>query len=160
MPVHMIHGDLMQATESIIGHQVNCQSVMGSGVAKQIRSRFPVVYTEYLRFCRDHPNNLLGRCQLVRIDPGTEKYVANLFGQLYYGFDGKKYTNDDALRNALSELYAFAKSNQYSVALPYKIGCDRGGGDWDMVSKMIDGIFTDVDVTLYQFIPGSGSSGR
>ncbi|WP_396136111.1 hypothetical protein [Brevibacillus brevis] len=34
MAVKIVNGDLLQATEDIIGHQVNCQCVMGSGVAK------------------------------------------------------------------------------------------------------------------------------
>ncbi|TXK72432.1 macro domain-containing protein [Paenibacillus sp. N3.4] len=153
MAVKLVKGDLMRASEHIIGHQVNCQAVMGSGVAVQIKKLFPKVYEEYLQYCRDHKEHLLGRCQIVGIINGADKYVANLFGQQYFGADGKKYTNDDALRNALVQLYEFAKTNQLTVALPYKIGCDRGGGDWEKVSKMIQDIFTDVEVSLYEFTP-------
>ncbi len=148
--VNYVTGDLFQASESIIGHQVNCQAVMGSGVAKQMKQLYPEVFSEYVRFCNQNKGSLLGSCQIVELNHGTNKYVAHLFGQQTFGRDGRKYTNDDALRNALTQLYEFAKANQCSVALPYKIGCDRGGGDWNVILEMIQDIFTDVDVTLYR----------
>jgi len=150
MAVSIVIGDLFQASESIIGHQVNCQAVMGSGVAKQMKKLYPEVFKEYVRYCRQHKDDLLGSCQIVELNQGTHKYVANLFGQQAYGGDGRKYTNDDALSSALTQLYKFAKANQCSVALPYKIGCDRGGGDWNIVLGMLNEIFTDVDVSLYK----------
>ena len=45
--IKVVYGDLMQATEDIIVHQVNCKGVMGSGVAKQIKANFPEVFNEY-----------------------------------------------------------------------------------------------------------------
>ncbi|MCU6792374.1 macro domain-containing protein [Paenibacillus sp. WQ 127069] len=149
----IVKSDLLRASEHIIAHQVNCQAVMGSGVAKQIKHHYPKVYTEYLQFCHQNKENLLGLCQFVALDQGSTKYVANLFGQQDFGRDGKKYTNDDALRNALNELCKFAKTNKYSIAFPYGIGCNRGGGDWSVVSKMINDIFKDEEVTLYKFTP-------
>lgn len=99
-------------------------------------------------------HHLLGKCQIIHTadGAGTNKFVANLFGQEFYGRDGRKYTSDEALREAFQQLYEFAKMKQYSVALPYKIGCDRGGGDWEVVSGMIHDIFEDVLVTLYRLI--------
>ena len=32
---------------NVIARQVNCQGVMGSRVAKQIRDKYPEVYTQY-----------------------------------------------------------------------------------------------------------------
>jgi O-acetyl-ADP-ribose deacetylase (regulator of RNase III) len=148
--VNFVIGDLFQAPESIIGHQVNCQAVMGSGVAKQVKQLYPEVFREYIRYCNQYKGNLLGSCQIVKLDNGTNRYVANLFGQQTFGRNGRKYTSDEALRNALSQLYEFAKANQCSIALPYKIGCDRGGGDWNVVLGMINDIFTDVDIKLYK----------
>lgn len=145
--ITVVEGDLLNATEDIIGHQVNCQSVMGSGVAKVVRDRYPIVYSEYISLSeKHHPVELLGRCQVVNTK--ENKFVANLFGQLNYGYDGRQYTNYDALRNALRELSEYAKTNDLSVALPYKIGSDRGGADWNEVQKIIEEEFDEV--TLYK----------
>lgn len=119
MGVKVVIGDLMRAAESIIAHQVNCQAVMTSGVAKQIKLAYPKAYTEYMNFCKQNKGKLLGKCQIVEVDHGTNRYVANLFGQKFYGGDGKKYTSDEALKSSLEQLYEYAKLNSYSVALPY-----------------------------------------
>lgn len=43
-----------------------------------------------------------------------------------------------------------AKQFNWKVAMPYKIGCVRGGADWEMVKKIIDVTFQDVDVELWR----------
>lgn len=82
--IKTVVGDLLDATEDIIVQQVNCRSVMGSGVAKAIYTRWPDVKTEYHKFCRrsTSPYDLLGKVQLIDVEPG--KAVANVFGQLNY----------------------------------------------------------------------------
>ena len=40
-------GNLLNSNCDIIVHQVNCQKVMGSGIAKQIRDRWPEVFVRY-----------------------------------------------------------------------------------------------------------------
>jgi O-acetyl-ADP-ribose deacetylase (regulator of RNase III) len=151
MPVRTVTGDLFQAGEQIIGHQVNCQGMMGSGVAKQMKRLYPEVFTAYAQLCGEkEKEQLLGLCQLVPLEGKSGQYAANLFGQLTYGRSGTKYTDDDALRKAFIRLSEFAKQHQLTVALPYKIGCDRGGGDWDTVLGMINEIFADEEVVLYR----------
>lgn len=38
--------------EIVICHQVNCQGVMGAGLAKQIRIRWPEVYVDYKKLLK------------------------------------------------------------------------------------------------------------
>ena len=51
--VSHLTGDLLVAQEElnldVICHQVNCQGVMGSGIAKQIRDTYPIVFENYKR---------------------------------------------------------------------------------------------------------------
>jgi O-acetyl-ADP-ribose deacetylase (regulator of RNase III) len=152
MSVAIIKGDLLLANETIIGHQVNCQSVMGSGVAKQIKLHFPHVYAQYKQFSLKNKGKLLGQCQIIATEPRNKvssRYIANLFGQEFFGSDGRTYTSESALESAFGKLYVFAREGNHSVALPYLIGCDRGGGDWSVIYPMIERIFHDVPVTLY-----------
>jgi O-acetyl-ADP-ribose deacetylase (regulator of RNase III) len=154
--IEIIEGNLLEAKENIIGHQVNCQAVMGSGVALQIRRKHPEVYEEYLKAFKEvESKDLLGHCQLVDISTPDEqfKFAANLFGQLNFGSDGTQYTNVEALRNALYALSQIALDNNLTVALPYKIGSDRGGADWNEVYQMLEEVFTNQKLTLYKFCP-------
>lgn len=150
--IKIVEGNLLNATEDIIGHQVNCKGVMGSGVALQIRNKYPEAYQQYQffyhTFCKN-PEKMLGMCQLVEITD-TNKYVANLYGQLDYG-RGKQQTNTNMLKTALIKLKNKAKDKSLSVALPYKIGSDRGGADWTEVSTIIDEVFSDYEVILYKY---------
>jgi hypothetical protein len=80
-----------------------------------------------------------------------DKYIAHLFAQRYYGYDGKRYTDYEALYKGLEYVSEVATTFKKSVAIPYKIGSDRGGANWEIVLKMIEVLFKDVETTIYQF---------
>ena len=150
MAVTIVNGDLLKASEDIIGHQVNCKGVMGSGVAKLIKEKYPEAFAFYKDKCNAtvDKQELLGVCQLVESAKG--KTVANLFGQLKYGRGKEQYTDYAALEGALIDLKNRAMKTNSSIALPFNIGCGLANGSWDVVSKMIDEIYSDYDVTLYK----------
>ena len=171
MSIKIIDGNLFDSKAKIIAHQVNCQGKMNSGVAKEVRQRYPHVFTEYTRLVDLHEDRslLLGMTQFiptdanfVGIDPGSigysGQYIANLFAQDNYGYDGKCYTNLHALQNCFGTLViATHYKNNFcgcTIAMPYKIGCVRGGADWDLVYSMIETIFKDVDVELWRLDKG------
>lgn len=145
-----VKGDLLQAPENIIGHQVNCQGAMGAGLAAKIKNKYPIVFEKYkwlVEYYNDHKELLKGECQLIQV--GDSKYVANLFGQFYYGRNGK-YTIYNDLYYALWRLKKKAKKNNLTVALPHGLGCGLAGGDWNIVRNLIDKAFEDYEVTIYK----------
>lgn len=143
--IKIVNKNIVKAEESVIAHQVNCKGVMGSGVARAIRNKFPEVYDEYRKFL-SNTNDVLGYVQYVVI-PREKKIIANLFAQDNYGYD-KQYTDYDALESCFLNL---AHKSLVPIAMPYKIGCGCGGGDWDnVVFPMIDKIFTGRTVVLYK----------
>lgn len=143
-------GSLLDAQTDVIAHQVNCQGVMGSGIAKQIREKWANVYTAYKAeydLFTDLNKPLLGNCQLVQVN--DHQHVANLFGQDKYGYDGKRYTSYDGIYNALTNLaFQMENNNMNSIAFPYRMSSDRGGADWNVVLAMIESVFKDTDVTI------------
>lgn len=144
----------MNASENIIAHQVNCVGVYNSGVAKAIRLKYPKAFNEYKTLLNvttsSNVKDLLGKVQFVSLEEGTDTFVANLFGQYNFGYDGKQYTEYIALRESLESLCLFARINDYSVALPYLLGSDRGGADWRIVEQIIMDVFDGYKVTLYK----------
>jgi O-acetyl-ADP-ribose deacetylase (regulator of RNase III) len=157
--IRVVKGNLLDATEIVIAHQVNCQKKMNSGVAKAIREKYPEVFDEYL-----NTEPKLGTVGYISVDG---RYVANMYAQDMYGYDGKQYTNYDAFRmccrcivshcrylekciNKKSEYFDTNVNIKYSVAMPYKIASDRGGADWDKIMDILLEEFTDVDLTLYK----------
>ena len=153
--IKVVTGDLMNATEDIIAHQVNCMGVMGAGVAKQIRDAYPKVYEVYKKRCEECKDKviwLLGECQLV-VAPrkqGGVSVIANIFGQLSYGRN-RKFTYESCFESAVMSLAQQAHEiHATSIAMPYKIGCGLGGGDWEKIYKIIEEELGDFDVTLYK----------
>lgn len=64
-------------------------------------------------------------------------YVANLMGQHSYGREGT-HTNYEGLTKCLQELYSFNLIKGMQVYIPYLIGCGLAGGDWSIVSNLIN----------------------
>jgi O-acetyl-ADP-ribose deacetylase (regulator of RNase III) len=148
--VKIVEADILTAKENIICHQVNCMGIMGGGLARQIKEKFPIVFEEYITFLKENGSKKsLGRCNAVAIS--SEGYIANLFGQYDCGTN-RVQTDYDALDSALNALEELCDITGYSVAIPYNLGCGLAGGDWNIVSKMIEEIFKDTKVTLYKLI--------
>lgn len=146
--MEIIHknGNLLDAQTTVIGHQVNCQGVMGSGVAKQIRDKWPLIFSNYQVKCQS-PISPLGDVLIVKVS--DNQYIANIFGQYNYGTNGERYTSYDALDIAFSRLkYTMVENNFKSLAIPYKMSSDRGGADWDVVLALLNSAFKDTDITI------------
>lgn len=146
--VKIVNGNLLDATEDVICHQVNCQGVMGSGVAQQIRERWPEVYQVYKAHVNLHSPCLLGTILLIPVNE-ARKAVVNMFAQDRYGYDGDKYTSYDAFYKCLEDIRD-SVSRYCSIAFPYKIGSDRGGASWNVIYAMIGDVLGDRDVTIYK----------
>lgn len=89
--------NIFESGADIILHQVNCQGVMGSGVAKQVKERYPNVFWGYklvCDWCKDK-SELLGIAEAYRT---KDNIIVNLHAQENYGYDGKCYTDYDALK--------------------------------------------------------------
>lgn len=149
MAIKIVKGDLLKSNVDIIVHQVNCQGKMGSGLAKQIRDRFPEVYKDYVNFCRQkYDGKLLGEA-LFCFDFFSNKTIVNLFAQDKYGYDKKRYTDYEAMYSCL-ETFSKIVEDGKSIGIPYNMGCDRGGADWDIVYLMIQKTLGDKNVTIYK----------
>lgn len=103
--------DIFLSDSSIICHQVNCLGVMGAGIAKQMKQKYPENFERYKELCDEfsyRPELLLGQCQLT-INPDDTmsspytRYIANLFGQVGYG-RGKQQTDLKVLFRAFLSL--------------------------------------------------------
>lgn len=133
MAVKVIDGDLFSTDAKYICHQVNCQGRMGSGVAKIVRNRFPEAFEQYKRACEKGVYHLgLAQCVL-----SNGKVIINMFAQDKYGYDGVRYTDYDAFMKCLMEIHSAIPEGR-TIAMPYKIGCGLGGGDWETIYAMID----------------------
>ena len=155
MVSHVI-GNLLDSNCDYICQQVNCQGRMGSGIAKQIRERWPEVYEKYLsehEFWTEkmgRSSSPLGNVDIVRINNSNQS-VINIYAQHNYGYDGKRYTSYDAFAKALELIKSYIPGGA-SIGFPHGIGCGLGGGNWLVISALIDEILgDDYDVYIYKY---------
>lgn len=133
-------GNVINASEPIIAHGCNAQGVMGSGVAKAVKWRFPNAFECYRRQMKEDGLEV-GQ---VIYAPCEGKIIANCITQKYYGRDGRRYLDYEALCKCMRSLDAFTasmrinnnKNEVIAVAMP-RIGAGLGGGDWSKVEAII-----------------------
>lgn len=129
-------------------HQSNCFNTMGSGIALGVKNRMPELYKadqQTVKGCR----NKLGKFSHV-------KNMYNLYGQYSYGAK-QLHTNYGSIRSGLIlirdhilNMNWVESKDTVTIGMP-KIGCGRGGGEWSIVSTIIDDVFvnTPINVVVY-----------
>ena len=159
----VMKGNLLHSPIQIWAHQVNCMSVMGAGVAKQIKQMYPEVYNAYVQYtkdyiaCNDAPP--LGECFTYQTDDETH-WILNVYGQNQYGTSTRQ-TDYEALKKGLysgicqlqHEFCAgeYPYELQLVIAIPYKIGCGLAGGDWEVVKGILEEIELAVNVLFVAY---------
>ncbi len=140
-------GDVTEAEEPIIAHGCNAQGVMGSGVAKAIKSKFPTAYKDY-RARHLAVGLSLGRVYYSYFE---DKVIANCITQEYYGRTERRYVSYDALAEIFYRLDDFMAMNKHSAIAMPRIGAGLGGGDWSVIALLIELNFSHAehDVVIY-----------
>lgn len=159
-----IKGDLLESDCNYICHQVNCQGKMGSGIAKSIKEKWPIVYEQYVaaykqreaeinemcsfEYSLDVSETLLGHLQQIKVS--DKQTVVNMFSQQYYGYDGKRYTSYDAFWACLGGIRDSVPKGS-KIGFPKGIGCGLGGANWQVIETMIYEVLdNDYKVYIYE----------
>lgn len=128
------------AIEPWVLHGCNAQSVMGSGIALAVKRRYPSAYLAYIA-SKQHNGMRLG---VVTFASQNGKVIFNGITQEFYGTDGRRYVDYDAIREVIAAMDFYSQSadayftrSGVSIAMP-KIGAGLGGGDWDTIADIIE----------------------
>ena len=155
--INYITGDATRPVGSgtkVICHCCNDRGLWGSGFVLALSARWDKPELEYKKWYNDGVvSNVkfeLGNVLVVRADLGI--YVANIIGQ--HGIRGAgnktpvRYTALSSGFEKISQLTGIF--SDMSVHMP-RLGCDRAGGDWDVVEQMVieEICSKDIPVTVY-----------
>lgn len=143
-------GNILNAEENIICHQVNINGVMGGGLARQIAQKYPEAEKIYHNFCERHDfsyKKLAGEVQLLKIN--NRRGIANCFTQKE-NFD----TDYRRLKKCFARLLKYCKQRGLTVAVPHKYGCGIANGDWNIVLNVFRELSKkyNVDVSVYKYL--------
>ena len=149
--IEVREGNVLDIQKGIIAHQVNCQGVMGSGIALQIKRMYPSVFTRYAELCKRFQwgKDLLGDVCTLQTDENPNLYIANIFGQHNYGVSNR-HTSYDATYDAWNKVFASSRISGLPIYMPYGMGCGLGGGNWDIYSAIVNSFNEPVIAYKYQ----------
>ena len=155
-----VAGDLIAMATAgqfdVIVHGCNCQKKMGKGIAKQIREFFPAAYEADQNF-RYGPIscNKLGCVSYAVVDTSVDRVViVNAYTQYNFWSQGdpvgQVYVDYDALRLCLRKIKRMWGGHNRRFGIPL-IGAGLAGGDWSIISKIIDEEMAGEDLTLVRY---------
>lgn len=157
MSMHTITGDLVElglnGDFDVIVQGCNCFCKMGAGIAKQIKAQLPLAF-EADQETISGDKKKLGTFSFADITVNDETLknprtltIVNAYTQ--YRYDGKMDVDYVALRSAFSKIAE--KYPDKKIGYP-KIGAGLAGGDWDIISKIIEEELDGIDHTYVEFI--------
>ena len=131
----------LQGKVNVLMHQANCFKIFGGGIAKEIKERIPQAY-KVDALSLNTPQENFGHISGTENSVLKTHYskVINLYGQYKLG-SFERHTHYGALANALNEaVKTLSNNNDVVVGMP-KLGCGLGGGDWKIVSELVEYAF-------------------
>lgn len=147
-----IEGDLILLAQKgefdVIIHGCNCFCTMGAGIAKSIKKEFPEAFqadkkTEY------GDKNKLGKISWAKAKSEKgELIIVNGYTQYNWKGIGRK-VNYEAVRN----VFQTVKKLFSGLKIGYPaIGAGLAGGDWKIISNIIEEELINEDHTFVKFI--------
>jgi O-acetyl-ADP-ribose deacetylase (regulator of RNase III) len=140
-------GSLFEAEDlDAIAHGVNCKGVMGAGIAKEVRERYPWSFTDYRTMCETrilHP----GGVRWSSCEPEPKVDVVHLATQERPGPDAKLRWVAGSVGEMLDIAEIF-RTNR--IGMP-RIGCGIGGLEWVEVRMILELLANESPVELVVF---------
>lgn len=165
--IKFFNGDLLKSGCDIICHQVNEYGVMGAGIAKQIKEKYPKAFADYTKAIKEKTSKGENLPLIALSKQPDGVVIANMFTQR----DGK--TDIEILRKAvtllvlqvfdlfttkvkINEMTGAFFERPFRVGIPYKYGCGIAKGDWESVLKIWKDVFGEleyIDLEVWKYNP-------
>lgn len=142
-------GNILNEPRGILVHSANAMGVMGTGLALQIRRKYPLVYKDYKKLTTVLKANSVGKSVCTQIN--DDLIIITGIGQNGYGREPRVvYTNYEAIKKIFEFVNQIALTTNLPVIFPL-IGCGLGHGDWKIVESIINETL-DVKISKTLFI--------
>jgi len=154
MDIKIIDGNLLDFPNGIdfIAHSCNTHNVMGAGIARQIKDRYPKAY-EADCYAMHEDANVLGDYSFSVTDATQNKGIYNMYTQSKIG--DKRSVNYEAFHVALNKVAGHIEWQskhegvEKTLGLPWMISCGLAGGSWGIIFSMINDILIDRKFKTY-----------
>lgn len=140
--IREIYEDLFNLRVDALAHGCNTKGIMGDGIARQFKVRYPQMFIEYASYCSA---GLFNPGDVHFYKSGNDQpHVVNVATQTTPGGGAR---SDYIERGLVAVREMYKRWGIKSLAIP-KIGCGLGGLEWDEVNKIVEKIFGSSDLEV------------
>jgi len=125
-----------------IVNTVNCVGVMGAGLALEFQLRFPEMERDYVERCKEKKVEV-GRPYLYK--EYDSPWILNFPTKNHWKYPSKIEWIEQGLKYFAAN---YQKGGITSAAFP-KLGCSRGGLEWNEVSPLIEKYLQELDIDIF-----------
>lgn len=150
--MQIVQGDLLALTLAgefdVLVHGCNCHCQMGKGIALSIKQQFPEAYHADLATPKgnDHKLGTYSSAWIER--PSHQFHIVNAYTQLHWRGTGVK-----ADYAAIAQVMQQIKHDFTGLRIAYpKIGAGLAGGDWAVISALIDKALQGEQHTFVEYV--------
>lgn len=150
-----VKGDLILLAKDgkfdVIIHGCNCFHTMGAGIARVIKSVFPEAFEadKETVYGSRYKLGTISTATFQVNDDGDFLTVVNAYTQFDFGTNSEGTPPVDyvAVNNCFRNIKDQYGGQHLKFGIP-KIGAGLAGGDWDLISRIIESQMKDEDLTL------------
>lgn len=141
-------GDLFTDDAHCWINAVNCEAIMGKGIALQFKRLYPAYFKDYTRHCDD--GTLKNKGDVSICGAGTRpRWIMSVATKTHW----RDTSTLAGIERALPRVVALIGRYEIaSLAMP-ALGCGLGGLSWNDVQMLIEQELSDVDCDIRVYLP-------
>lgn len=144
--IKVLIGDIFQSKATTLVNTVNCVGIMGKGIAKGFKDKYPQMYKDYLN-----------QCKAGQVKLGQPFLYKDIFDTSIINFPTKDHWRSTSrLTDVFIGLDLFVQKYKEwgitSIAFP-PLGCGNGGLEWSDVGKIMYQKLKDLDISIEIYAP-------
>ncbi len=143
--ITIINGNVFDSKLQTIVNTVNCEGVMGKGIALEYKKRYPSMFDSYKKACQ---KQLLSPGKLLLYTKETDHWILNFPTKDKWKFPSKLQYIEDGLKKFVE---TYKGKGITSIAFP-QLGCTNGGLKWEDVEPLMIKYLSMVDIPVEIYI--------
>ena len=145
--ITVINGNIFNTTAQTIVNTVNCVGVMGKGIALVFKLRYPSMFEQYQKYCKQ---NLIavGKLWIYKGEP-TNPWVLNFPTKTHWKLPSEYEYIEKGLQKFVD---TYKEKGITSIAFPL-LGANNGGLDKDKIMETMLHYLSkcDIPIEIYQY---------
>lgn len=140
-------GNLLEQPDiNVLIHCCNIYCTMQAGVALSIKNKYPEAYQADKK-TKYGDKSKIGTFSWARTS--DDKIICNLYTMKGLGTK-ERQLDYEAFYSCLEQIRDLINNStkSYKIGIPYKIGSDLAGGDFEVVKSMINSVFGGYDIPV------------